>query len=281
MFFSYGLHGRRGEVFARVMQALEGVSYRLIPFLIWCSEEENLRRMRADGRDETRIARALASSRGAYGRVPYPRIDVTNLTVQESAQRVLHMAAEAVRSYRAVPMAREYAERIARWTYHGIYAAYGFTPDAQTTAELTGGGYVACLDENDELIGYFCFGQAGRIPASAQDAYDGSALDMGMGLRPELCGQKRSGAFLRCGMNYAREKLGATALRVTVAGFNARAIRACEKAGFVLQRKLLHADTGAAFYMMRRDEEKQEATGAAAGERREKRDGVQPVGKMQ
>lgn len=253
VFFSYGLHGRRGEVLARVRQALEGIDCRLIPFVIWCGEEENVRRMRVDGRDEERIARALTVSRGAYGSVPYPRIDVTNLTVQESAQRVLRMAAEAVRSYRVVPMTREYAQAIACWTYPGIYAAYSFTPDARMLAELTGGEYVACLDENDELIGYFCFGQAGRIPTSAQDAYDGSALDMGLGLRPDVCGQKRSGAFLRCGMDYAREKLGALALRVTVAGFNARAIRAYEKVGFVMQRKLWHADTGTAFYMMRRD----------------------------
>lgn len=253
VFFSYGLHGRRTEVFARVMQALGTVEMRFLPFVIWCGEAENLRRMRADGRDEERIARALTTSRAAYADVPYPRIDVTNLTVQESARRVLRMAEEAARAYRVVPMTRDYAEAIARWTYPGIYAVYSFAPDAQTRAELMNGAYVACLDEDDALVGYFCFGQAARIPTAAQDVYDAGATDMGLGLRPDACGCRRSGAFLRCGMDYARKECGAGALRLTVAGFNARAIRAYEKAGFVMQRKIFHARTGEAFYVMRQD----------------------------
>ena len=76
-----------------------------------------------------------------------------------------------------------------------------------------------------------------------------------------------SGAFLGFGMRYAQETLGACALRVTAAGVNARAIRACEKVGFILQRKLWHAQSGEAYYVMRRDGGMLDA-GTAAADRR-------------
>lgn len=265
VFFSYGLHGRRREVFERVLRRLEGV--RVLVFVLACSEEENVRRMRADGRDEARIARALAFSRDVYADVPYPRLDVTKLSAQEAAQEILRRAAAHTDGWRIVPMTRAYAEAIARWAYPEPYAACGAAPAEETMAACTDGESVACVDADGTLCGYFCFGRGACIPTRSGDAYDESALDMAFGLRPDLCGHKRSGAFLGCGVRYAQETLGARALRVTAAGVNARAIRACEKAGFILQRKLWHAQSGAAYYVMRRDGGMQDAGTAAAGQR--------------
>ena len=87
--FSYGFHGRRRDVFERVMASLEDLDYRFIPLLLTCGEEENLHRMQADGRDESRIRRALEASRAAFDGVEYPRIDVTDLTVKETAEEIL------------------------------------------------------------------------------------------------------------------------------------------------------------------------------------------------
>lgn len=264
VFFSYGLHGRRREVFERVLRRLEGA--RLIPFVMECSEEENVRRMRADGRGEARIARALAFSRDVYADVPYPRVDVTKLSAQEAAREILQRAQAHMDAWRIVPMTRAYAEAIARWTYPEPYTVCGAAPGTETAA-LTGDESVACVDAEGALCGYFCFGPRARIPTLSGDAYDESALDMAFALRPDLCGHKRSGAFMRCGVRYAQETLGARALRATAAGVNARAIRACEKAGFILQRKLWHAQSGAAYYMMRLDGGAKDAGEAAAGQR--------------
>ena len=90
--FTYGFHGRRREVFERVLQNLSGKEFRFLPFLLWCDEEENLKRMARDQRDPDRIARALSQSRMAFSDVSYPRIEVSKLSVQESARLILEKA---------------------------------------------------------------------------------------------------------------------------------------------------------------------------------------------
>ena len=90
--FTYGFHGRRREVFERVLQNLSGREYRFLPFLLCCEEAENIQRMTADGRDPARIARAVAQSRKAFDGVPYPTIDVTNLNIEQAAQTILQKA---------------------------------------------------------------------------------------------------------------------------------------------------------------------------------------------
>lgn len=89
--FSYGLHGRRSEVFADVRSRLAGLGYRFLPVILECSEEENIRRMQADHRDSARIRRAIATSRSAYDDLPYARIDVTGLSLSQTAEQILRL----------------------------------------------------------------------------------------------------------------------------------------------------------------------------------------------
>ena len=90
--FTYGFHGRRKEVFERILQNLSGREYHFLPFLLCCEEAENIKRMAADQRDPARIARAIAQSRQAFDGVPYPTIDVTSCTVSQTAQIILEKA---------------------------------------------------------------------------------------------------------------------------------------------------------------------------------------------
>lgn len=90
--FSYGFHGRRKEVFQRVMDSLSDTPHRFVPFLLWCSEEENLRRMTADGRSPERVRTTLEQSRKSFDDLDYPVIDITELSVFEAAQEILKQA---------------------------------------------------------------------------------------------------------------------------------------------------------------------------------------------
>ena len=90
--FTYGFHGRRKEVFERILQNLSGNEYRFLPFLLCCEEEENIKRMACDGRDPARIARAVAQSRKAFDGIPYPTIDVTHLDAKQAAQTIMQNA---------------------------------------------------------------------------------------------------------------------------------------------------------------------------------------------
>jgi ABC-type cobalamin/Fe3+-siderophores transport system ATPase subunit len=90
--FSYGFHGRRREVFERVMKAVSKRDIEFIPFLLTCSEEENIKRMDMDNRSLERKQRAIEESRKAFGDTTYPRIDITDYSASEAADIIIKEA---------------------------------------------------------------------------------------------------------------------------------------------------------------------------------------------
>ncbi len=88
--FQYGFHGVRKQIFDSILNKLaaSNISYTFCPFILECSLEENIKRMRKDGRDEERINRAIQKTRGIYSEYSYPRIDTTYLTPEETAERM-------------------------------------------------------------------------------------------------------------------------------------------------------------------------------------------------
>ena len=58
------------------------------------------------------------------------------------------------------------------------------------------------------------------------------ALDVGLGMRPDLTGRGLGEEFVHAGLRFARETYSPPAFRLTVAAFNRRAIRVYERAGF-------------------------------------------------
>ncbi len=87
--FTYGFHGRRREVFDNIILNISKVEYRLVPFLLWCTEEENIHRMSLDGRSKERVKRAISESRGAFENISYPKIDITNLSPEQAAKLII------------------------------------------------------------------------------------------------------------------------------------------------------------------------------------------------
>ena len=91
--FPYGLHGHRKELFERLWEETKRKfsDTCLIPLLLFCSPEENVRWAKADGRDLERIERGMKNSGNVYDAVDWPRIDVTELTPDETAQAMLRV----------------------------------------------------------------------------------------------------------------------------------------------------------------------------------------------
>lgn len=134
-----------------------------------------------------------------------------------------------------LPMDRDSAETISRWHYPGEYAVYDMEPGELD--ELLGGEYYAAFDaaikDSGELVGFFCYGSCARVPTDhLPDPYAGDSLDVGLGMRPDLCGQGNGAAFLRAGVDFAQTRFGVSRFRLTVMTFNSRAIHAYESAGF-------------------------------------------------
>lgn len=149
--------------------------------------------------------------------------------------------------YHLEKMTMEYAEVISDWKYPNEYAIYSFNNDSETLHELMTENYYACLDQGNKLIGYFCFGKAAQIPTVEGNVYDDNMLDIGLGLSPELCGQKAGSSFLEAGMEYARDKWETVAFRLSVADFNLRAIKVYEKVGFMTRNEVSHKRSGRKF----------------------------------
>ena len=92
--FSYGYHGHRKALLERVIERLcaDGLEFQVKTVLVTCSEEENVRRMIRDGRDEERIRRAVQKHRVVYEDLDLPTVDSTHLTPEQTAQAVFDIS---------------------------------------------------------------------------------------------------------------------------------------------------------------------------------------------
>jgi ribosomal-protein-alanine N-acetyltransferase len=147
-------------------------------------------------------------------------------------------------------MTIDYAARIIEWTYENEYSIYSFQKNDATVGELMNGDYYACLDQRNELLGYFCFGKSAQIPTVETDAYNSEMLDIGLGMQPARCGKGRGYLFVKAGLDFAFKEFNLRQLRLTVALFNQRAIRVYEKIGFRHSAVVTHNKTKKAFRIM-------------------------------
>lgn len=107
---------------------------------------------------------------------------------------------------------------------------------------LLDGSYFSVAAADGALIGFFCYGQNAQVGEGIESGLylDGTSLDIGLGLRPDLTGQGRGLAFLQAGMKFAEQTYDAKRFRLSVAAFNLRAVSVYKKAGFVLRHSFVH-----------------------------------------
>lgn len=125
-------------------------------------------------------------------------------------------------------MSRAHAEDIAGWRYPAPYDFYDLHGVSAEELLDPAAGFHA-VTSGDRLIGFRSFGPDGQVPGWE---YDDSALDTGGGLRPDLTGQGLGRAVIAAGLAFGRAQFAPTAFRVTVAAFNARALRCVRSLGF-------------------------------------------------
>jgi ribosomal-protein-alanine N-acetyltransferase len=154
---------------------------------------------------------------------------------------VTHLALE--------PMDDAAAQAIATWRYPPPYDFYDADADPEDLAELLdpaarADAYLAARDADGGLVGFFCIKP------------DGDAVEIGLGLRPDLIGRGLGAAFLAAGLAHARQRHAPRRFRLFVAAFNHRAIRVYERAGFRATAQLSRMTNGGcyAFVEMTREE---------------------------
>ena len=125
-------------------------------------------------------------------------------------------------------MTAAYAAEIVTWRYPAPYDCYDMTDVDPGFLASPGSGFFALTGETG-LTGFRSFGPDGQVPGGV---YDGSALDTGGALRPDLTGKGKGREAIRAGLDFGQQQFGPPAFRVTIAAFNIRAQRVVVALGF-------------------------------------------------
>jgi ribosomal protein S18 acetylase RimI-like enzyme len=130
-------------------------------------------------------------------------------------------------------MKQELALEILNWKYEKPYDYYNNDPATEDLKELLDGTYFALVNDEWDLMGFFCIGKNAQMPDGHQyGVYVEPYLDIGFGMNPELTGKGHGYEFCSFILKSIEEKYKKTRFRLTVAKFNARAIHLYEKLGF-------------------------------------------------
>lgn len=78
-------------------------------------------------------------------------------------------------------------------------------------------------------MGFCSFGEDGQVHGGD---YNVPALDIGMGVCPDLIGKGRGICYIEAVLNFAHKEFNPSMYRVTIATFNQRALRVWYEAGF-------------------------------------------------
>jgi [ribosomal protein S18]-alanine N-acetyltransferase len=145
-------------------------------------------------------------------------------------------------------MRDEEATRISGWHYEPPYDFYNATSDSDDLQELLDpkrrkDAYFSVFDEDGVLVGFFQFERAGNT------------LDVGLGMRPDLTGQRLGIEYLLAGLEFARERFSPERFTLSVATFNERAILVYERAGFRRGHEYVHNTNGGEYLFLSMDRE--------------------------
>jgi len=153
------------------------------------------------------------------------------------------------------PMDETSARTVLGWRYEEPYTLYNTDPsevEENVQALLNPrNAYYTVTDEEGEIEAYCCFGPDAQVPGGD---YSLDALDLGMGVRPDLTGRGRGHTYVSALLNFARRTFAPATFRVTVAEFNKRALRVWEKAGFQPLQTFQRERDGMAFVVLVRED---------------------------
>jgi len=163
------------------------------------------------------------------------------------------------------PMTAEFAREIVSWRYPGQYELYNSAPedveeDVQALVRAEN-EYFAVWSDEYGLFGFCCYGREAQVPGGD---YSEDALDVGLGIRPDLAGQGMGHGFLEAILAFARGQRGDVSFRATIASFNARSLRVFEKAGFLRQQSFaVPGRAGLEFFVMVKAPQASQAAGSS------------------
>ena len=157
-------------------------------------------------------------------------------------------------SFTVRPIDETSARAFLAWRYEPPYDIYnGSTEELELELPFImdpQNGYFCIFAENEALVAFCCFGRDAQVPGGD---YSAPALDIGLGVRPDLTGLGRGLSFVKAVLDFARQTFAPVIFRVTIAQFNKRAQRVWEKAGFHPVQTFQRQHDGLAFVVLIRN----------------------------
>lgn len=156
-----------------------------------------------------------------------------------------------------VPITADFVREILSWRYVPPYDFYNFLI-APEDIEKEIAYFLAPENRFRQVmrdgvpIAGFSLGLDGQVPGGD---YSAKALDIGLGVRPDLTGQGFGGEIVRAVTAFAIKLDAPPALRVTIAAFNERALRVWQKAGFREVSRFNAEETNVPFIVLMRNVE--------------------------
>jgi [ribosomal protein S18]-alanine N-acetyltransferase len=147
-----------------------------------------------------------------------------------------------VSGYRFRKMEDEEATQISGWHYDPPYDFYDATSDPDDREEL--------LDPRRRKDAYFSVFDDGVLVGFFQFEREGTRVDIGLGMRPDLTGRGLGGEYLRAGLEFARRRYSPERFMLSVATFNERAILVYERAGFRRNTVYKHNTNGGEYLFL-------------------------------
>jgi len=131
------------------------------------------------------------------------------------------------------PLTQKLADELCNWRYASPYDVYNWPSFAEMKKNgfefgdpvLRDEQYAAVLSQDGSMIGFAQF-----FPLSG-----GSVIRLGLGIRPDLCGQGLGPHFVRLLIEEALRRSPGCEVDLEVLTWNTRAVRTYEKAGFRIE----------------------------------------------
>ena len=118
------------------------------------------------------------------------------------------------------------------WKYEAPYDVYDVTDSSDEAVRYFLGADVRChvLEESGAVVGFVTFGSDAHVPGGD---YSREALDIGLGIDPELIGRGNGKRYIDAAVTFARSAFNDQRMRITIAANNVRAQRAWTSVGFL------------------------------------------------
>ncbi|MBC6356882.1 GNAT family N-acetyltransferase [Lactobacillus helsingborgensis] len=128
-----------------------------------------------------------------------------------------------------------------KWHYNGQYAFYNMKNDQEDydeiiSPQLRKNNYFQVLDEDDNLVAFFCLDP---------DKEKKEQVEVGLELSPNLTGRGLGSEFMTVIENYVKNNYDYQVIVLAVAEFNLRAIKVYQKAAYVnTGTEMVHSNGG-------------------------------------